>query len=242
MNENIDVVLKRSLKDESESFVLIDDSLLLQVIAPDLDIFEMYSDFAEEPIGLADYLVPGLPEHNVPFYKIYGVPKSKWNDFKEFVEKLLITHNGKKYGPFFLKGKIKDIRKRGNKYPIHEFVSILMLSVINVTDSKILKPKTYLQDKPDVAIEFDWEEYDEKEIKKERRRPHISKIMRFEIYHRDGFRCYYCRRHKDDLPKGVSITLDHKTAYCHGGDDSFDNLVTACSECNKEKSNKVVND
>lgn len=242
MASDFNVELKRSLLEESESFVLVDDSLLLQVIAPDLDIFEMYSDFSGEPIGVAEYLVPGLPEQNMPFAPIYGVPKSKWNDFKEYVEKLLITHNCKKYGPFFLKAKIKDIEKKGNKYPIHALVPVFMLSVINYTDSKVLKPKSLLQEKPDVEIEFSWEDYKEGESRKEGRRASISKHMRFEIYQRDEFRCYYCKRHKDELPKGVHLTLDHKIPYSDGGEDSFKNLVTACSECNKGKSNKVVND
>lgn len=242
MKDDFSVELKQSLNDESQSFVFVDDSLLLQVIAPDLDIFEMYSDFSGEPIGLAEYMVPGLPEQNIPFAYIYGVPKTKWNDFKEYVEKLLITYNGKKYGPFFLKARVKDIKRRGSKYQFHELVPVFMLSVINYTDSKILKSMTLLQERPDAGIEFNWEDYKEGDLKKERRRSPISKHMRFEIYQRDKFRCFYCKRHKENLPKGVHLTLDHKIPYSDGGDDSFENLVTACSECNRGKSNKIVND
>ncbi|HDY68297.1 hypothetical protein LCGC14_2904550 [marine sediment metagenome] len=166
MASDFNVELKHSFNEEAELFVLVDDSLLLQVIAPDLDIFDMYSDFSGTPIGIAEYLVPGLPEQNIPFASIYGVPKCKWNDFKDYVEKLLITHNGKKYGPLFLKAKIKDIKKKGNKYPTHELVSVFMLSVINYTDSKALKPKSLLQEKPDVGIEFSWEDYKEEESRK----------------------------------------------------------------------------
>lgn len=75
-----------------------------------------------------------------------------------------------------------------------------------------------------------------------RKRSHISKILRFEIYNRDGFRCHYCKRHKDELPVGVSLTLDHKVPYVDGGEDSFNNLITACSECNGGKSNKILKD
>ncbi|NTU43122.1 MAG: HNH endonuclease [Nitrospirales bacterium] len=222
-------MLRFSLAEEAQTHVLVDDSLLLSIISSDLDIFDMYSDFSEEPIGLTSYLIPGLPEHNIPFAPLYGVPKNKWNGFKEYVEKLLITHNGKKYGPFFLKAKVKDIKRRGTKYPFHELVPIVMLSIINYTDSKILKPIALVQERPDVGIEFNWENYKEGDLKKERRRSPISKHMRFEIYQRDGFRCYYCKRHKDDFPAGVHLTLDHKIPYSDGGDDSFENLVTACS-------------
>lgn len=76
---------------------------------------------------------------------------------------------------------------------------------------------------------------------KNRKRSHISKTMKFEIFHRDDFRCYYCKRHKNELPKGVHLTLDHKVPFVDGGDDSFENLVTACSDCNGGKSNKVIN-
>lgn len=76
---------------------------------------------------------------------------------------------------------------------------------------------------------------------RKRKRSHISKTMKFEIFHRDNFRCYYCKRHKNDFPEGVHLTLDHKIPYIDGGDDSFDNLVTACSDCNGGKSNKVIN-
>jgi len=241
LKDDFNIELKYSLSEESQSYVLVDDSLLLKIISPDLDIFEMYSDFSGEPIGLASYLIPGLSEQNIPFAPIYGIPKSKWNDFKDYIEKILITHNGKKYGPFFLKGRVRDVPSKGNKYPIHELVPILMLSVINYTDSKILKPATLIQENPDMGIEFIWEDY-KGDIKKERRRSPQSPHMRFEIYQRDKFRCYYCKRHKDELPPGVHLTLDHKIPYCDGGDDSFDNLVTACSECNKGKSNKIVND
>jgi len=76
---------------------------------------------------------------------------------------------------------------------------------------------------------------------KSRKRSHISKTMKFEIFHRDDFRCYYCKRHKNELPKGVHLALDHKIPHVDGGDDSFGNLVTACSDCNGGKSNKVIN-
>ena len=75
---------------------------------------------------------------------------------------------------------------------------------------------------------------------KSRKRSSISKTMKFEIYQRDDFRCYYCKRHKNDLPGGVHLTIDHKVPHVDGGEDSFDNLVTACSDCNGGKSNKVI--
>ncbi len=68
----------------------------------------------------------------------------------------------------------------------------------------------------------------------------IGPGKKFDIFKRDGFRCDYCKRDKDALPEGVYLTLDHKVPHSAGGDDSFENLVTACSECNSGKSNKVI--
>ena len=165
----------------------------------------------------------------------------KWDSFKEYIDKLLITLHGKKYGPIFFKGTIKDIHKQGHKYPIHELVSIVILSVINYSDLKILKPKIFSQDSPDVAVEWGWEDY-KADAKQARRRAPISSHMRIEIFQRDKFRCHYCKRNKEELPRGTHLTLDHKIPYSGGGDDSFNNLVTACSECNGGKSNKIVKD
>jgi CRISPR/Cas system Type II protein with McrA/HNH and RuvC-like nuclease domain len=124
---------------------------------------------------------------------------------------------------------------------MHELVPIVVISVINYTDAKILKPTRSMQEKPDIHIDWIWEEF-KPDIKKLRRRSPVGENQRFAIYQRDEFRCYYCKRHKDELPKGVRLELDHKIPYSDGGDDSFQNLVTACSDCNRGKSNKVVKD
>lgn len=77
---------------------------------------------------------------------------------------------------------------------------------------------------------------------KGRKRSPFSNTLKFEIFERDKFRCYYCKKHKEELPPGVHLTIDHKIPYVDGGDDSFSNLVTACSECNSGKSHKAIND
>ncbi|MGR3302122.1 MAG: HNH endonuclease [Candidatus Scalindua sp.] len=78
--------------------------------------------------------------------------------------------------------------------------------------------------------------------KGKRKRSPFSSTLKFEIFDRDKSRCYYGKRHKDELPPGIHLTIDHKIPYVDGGDDSFSNLVTACSECNSGKSHKVIND
>jgi hypothetical protein len=95
----------------------------------------------------------------------------------------------------------------------------------------------------------EFSEYQFREVKakktaadKGRKRSHISKAMRFEIFQRDNFRCYYCGRHKSELPPRVHLDLDHKKPHVDGGEDSFENLVAACSDCNNGKANKVISD
>lgn len=46
------------------------------------------------------------------------------------------------------------------------------------------------------------------------------------------------RRDLSPLLDDLGTVLDHRKAYSKGGDDSEDNLVTACNKCNTRKSNK----
>jgi len=61
-------------------------------------------------------------------------------------------------------------------------------------------------------------------------------------------RCYYCnvevriperRKKYSDPDRGV---IDHRIPHVAGGSDSFDNLVLACSECNKKKTDRTHDD
>jgi len=72
--------------------------------------------------------------------------------------------------------------------------------------------------------------------KKNRRTP-ISTKLRFEIFTRDKYRCQYCGRTIND---GISLEIDHKIPIAEGGTDNYDNLITACNECNSGKSNKIL--
>lgn len=61
----------------------------------------------------------------------------------------------------------------------------------------------------------------------------ISKKIRFEIFKRDGFQCAYCGK----TPPEISLEIDHIQPKSKGGKDNIDNLVTACFDCNRGKSN-----
>ena len=53
------------------------------------------------------------------------------------------------------------------------------------------------------------------------------------IYKRDKNKCQYCGSTK-------SLTIDHVIPKSRGGDDSWENLVVACSPCNVKKGDKLL--
>ncbi len=58
-------------------------------------------------------------------------------------------------------------------------------------------------------------------------------LNRKNILLRDNFQCQYCG--KTDLP----LTIDHMVPRSRGGEDSWENLITACTRCNSIKGNKT---
>jgi len=64
----------------------------------------------------------------------------------------------------------------------------------------------------------------------------ISKKTRFEVFKRDGFTCQYCGK----LPPGVTLEVDHINPKSKNGKDDINNLITACFDCNRGKSNIVL--
>ena len=61
---------------------------------------------------------------------------------------------------------------------------------------------------------------------------------RLKIYERDEYRCHYCGKQLTRF----TATLDHVKPVKEGGNNSFDNLVTACLGCNSEKNARAVGD
>lgn len=64
----------------------------------------------------------------------------------------------------------------------------------------------------------------------------ISKSTRFRIFQRDDFSCQYCGRRAPD----VVLEPDHVIPTSQGGPDDMDNLVTACFDCNRGKSDRPL--
>ena len=66
----------------------------------------------------------------------------------------------------------------------------------------------------------------------------LSKSLWFEVFKRDLFTCQYCGRKAPD----VILEVDHIKPVSKGGDNSIENLVTACWDCNRGKGAKKLSD
>jgi len=58
-------------------------------------------------------------------------------------------------------------------------------------------------------------------------------LSRTNIYRRDDYRCIYC-------DSGQNLTLDHVIPKSKGGGNTWENLVTCCSDCNVKKGDKTL--
>ncbi|MDT8435605.1 MAG: HNH endonuclease [Gemmatimonadota bacterium] len=63
-------------------------------------------------------------------------------------------------------------------------------------------------------------------------RRHVTNTF---LFARDGYRCQYCGRHREELGYRESLTRDHVVPISRGGDNGWENVVTACSRCNLRK-------
>jgi 5-methylcytosine-specific restriction endonuclease McrA len=61
---------------------------------------------------------------------------------------------------------------------------------------------------------------------------------RAKIFERDDYKCRYCEKQLTRF----TATLDHVRAVAEGGDNSLDNLMTACLNCNSRKNHRFVGD
>ena len=84
-------------------------------------------------------------------------------------------------------------------------------------------------------------------------KPAIIRLMRFVhvprrfrrqvtntfLFARDGYRCQYCHRGNIELRHRECLTRDHLIPLSRGGDNEWNNVVTACSTCNTRKGNRL---
>jgi hypothetical protein len=61
----------------------------------------------------------------------------------------------------------------------------------------------------------------------------ISKPSRHMIYKRDDNTCQYCGATK-------RLTIDHVIPKSRGGEDTWENMVVACSSCNTQKGSRLL--
>lgn len=70
-----------------------------------------------------------------------------------------------------------------------------------------------------------------------RKHAKVTQKMRYDVLHRDGFRCVKCGRSKED---GVKLHVDHIKPVSRGGKSKMSNLQTLCEDCNMDKGNKYI--
>ena len=73
-------------------------------------------------------------------------------------------------------------------------------------------------------------------IKSKRKRTHVPRGLRKEVFKRDNYTCVECGASKED---GATLHIDHKIPVSKGGTDELDNLQTLCSDCNLNKSDVI---
>ena len=61
------------------------------------------------------------------------------------------------------------------------------------------------------------------------------KFSRHNLFVRDNYRCQYCRR---QLPAN-RLTYDHVIPVAKGGGKNWENIVTSCVDCNREKGDRT---
>jgi len=61
---------------------------------------------------------------------------------------------------------------------------------------------------------------------------------RIKVFERDGYECCYCKKQLTRF----TATLDHVTPVSEDGDNSFENLITACLDCNSRKNKRPLGD
>ena len=66
----------------------------------------------------------------------------------------------------------------------------------------------------------------------------LAKKTRFEVFKRDRFTCLYCGTRAPD----AILVVDHLRPVADGGDNSIQNLVTACQPCNAGKADRRLDD
>lgn len=66
----------------------------------------------------------------------------------------------------------------------------------------------------------------------------ITPSIRIKVFERDNYTCQICGR--NNRQDNVKLEVDHKIPVSKGGSDDISNLQTLCFDCNRGKSNKIL--
>lgn len=94
--------------------------------------------------------------------------------------------------------------------------------VLEIADRILQSPSTIVDQPSVIRLQY--------LVRRPRRRVPLT---RREIFMRDNFTCQYCGKRTHDL------TIDHIIPRSRGGANSWDNLVSACYECNHRKGQRT---
>ncbi len=88
------------------------------------------------------------------------------------------------------------------------------------------------------GIEADVTQFIE-EIDRIKKRMHTTNVKAWyilikKVFARDNYTCTYCGK------VGGKLEADHVIPFSRDGDDSLENLVTACRKCNRQKKDKTL--
>jgi 5-methylcytosine-specific restriction endonuclease McrA len=67
-------------------------------------------------------------------------------------------------------------------------------------------------------------------------RRHVTNTF---LFARDHYTCQYCGRHRRTLRHREFLTRDHLLPLCRGGENAWENVITACTTCNHRKGNRT---
>ncbi len=59
------------------------------------------------------------------------------------------------------------------------------------------------------------------------------------LFARDDYSCMYCGKHRSQLKGRQFLTRDHVVPTSRGGENNWQNVVTACSPCNNRKGSRL---
>lgn len=111
--------------------------------------------------------------------------------------------------------------------PWHRAITLLFLGKVEVVESyqRDVRCTTYVIKVPAVV----------RLLRAIRRHRKPVKFSRVNVYGRDNYRCQYC----GDKRPISELTYDHVLPRSHGGRTTWENIVTACTDCNGRKADRT---